>query len=507
VLRAAAYRLAVNNLETDFIFDGLMREYELLKELPYGLDYENFSRDIDKELAQRRTQLSGTEVNELRLRKTLLANHFLLLEPLRNELTIFRSLIEPPGGAGVADIFDSSGTASLYADRQTGDFYFMRYRDKAGNLVPMDHAELQNHLAWLDDGEKSRFWENIKLNGTLSVAAFDQVAEQLAYEYQKLSDELPYSIEVLSQLEDFRITVGLYYLIRLAEQLGINSSLEPVLSFPLGSNVVTLLEATRMYEGLVTGQIAGFGDGQKEESDDSMAILDRIESAEGEILFQPKPVRKQVVDAKVSMAIGNILENVVKFGTGRAANNDVGFPGGGQGSGAKIAELNLSVPLLGKTGTANNYTNASFFGYLPGLTEIGGAMTLQGGYAVGVYVGYDNNDPMRRNSSRISGSAGALPAWSQIVNILLNEQDYANRLDPVDLTFYGLGIKREDLGQLNVAVEPEQGGKLIEPVVEVSDRARFQPSILTFGGKTESGRLVLERNFQPFWRTAAEVGQ
>jgi hypothetical protein len=77
----------------------------------------------------------------------------------------------------------------------------------------------------------------------------------------------------------------------------------------------------------------------------------------------------------------------------------------------------------------------------------------------------------------------------------------------VDLTFYGLGIKREDLGQLNVAVEPEQGGKVIEPVVEVSDRARSQPSILTFGGKTESGRLVLERNFQPFWRTAAEVGQ
>jgi membrane peptidoglycan carboxypeptidase len=371
----------------------------------------------------------------------------------------------------------------------------------------MDQAELQNHLAWLDDEEIELFWENIKLNGTLTVAAFDKVAEQVEYEFQKLNDELPYSIEVLSQVDDFRITVGLYYLIELAEQLGIKSTLEPVLSFPLGSNVVTLLEATRMYEGLVTGQVTFFGDSKEEESTDSMAILDRIESAEGEILFQPKPVKKQVIAAKVAMATGNILENVIKFGTGRSANKEVRLQDNGQGTGAKIAALNLSVPLLGKTGTANRYTNASFFGYLPGVAENGAAMTVRDGYSVGVYVGFDNNDPMQRNSSHISGSAGALPAWSQIANVLLHEQDYASRLDPVDISFYGLGIKRDDLGQLNVAVEPEQGGKIIEPVVQVSEIARSQPSILTFGRKIDTGRFVMDRNFLPFWKMAAEAGQ
>ena len=35
-------------------------------------------------------------------------------------------------------------------------------------------------------------------------------------------------------------------------------SLEPVLSFPLGSNVVTLLETTRLYEALVTGDVSPF---------------------------------------------------------------------------------------------------------------------------------------------------------------------------------------------------------------------------------------------------------
>jgi membrane peptidoglycan carboxypeptidase len=507
VLLATAYRLAIDNLETDFIFDGMMKEYELLRELPYGLGFDDFSREIDTQMAQQRAKLSASELSELRLRKSLLSNHYLLLEPLRQELTTYKSLAESVTGFSVSDVINSVDTASLYIDRQTNQFYFMRRQDIAGSLVHMDQAELQNHLAWMDDKEKKRFWDNIKLNATLTVAAFDKVAEQVEYEYKKLSDELPYSIEVLSQVDDFRITIGLYYLVQLAENLGIKSKLDPVLSFPLGSNVVTLLEATRMYEGLVSGNVTMFGDSESEESNDSMAILDRIESAEGEILFQPKPHKKQVVDAKVSMAIGNILENVVKFGTGRAANKEVRFQNDDKKSGAKIADLNLSVPLLGKTGTSNNYTNASFFGYLPGVAESGAGMTIGNGYAVGVYVGFDNNSPMRRNSSRISGSAGALPSWNRIANVLLHEQDYVERLDPVDLSFYGLSIRRDDLGQMNVGVDPEQGGKVIDPVVQVSDMERNQPSLLTFGRKTEAGRFIQDRYFLPFWQSAPNTGQ
>ncbi len=506
-LRATAYRLAIKNLETDFIFDRMMNEYQRLKELPYGLNYEEFSRQIDKELSQQRTNLSSYEVSELRLRKTFLAKHFRLLESLRKELTTYWLLVEPHDAFAEPDVFASAGTASLYKDRQSGEIHFMRQRNVAENLVYVHPVELRDHLAWLGDEERLRFWKNIKLNGMLSIAAFDKVAEQMEHEYKKLSDELPYSLDVLAEIDDFRITVGLYYLLQLSEQLGIKSSLEPVLSFPLGSNVVTLLEATRMYEGIVTGQIATFGDSEQEEGNDSLAILDRIESAEGEILYQPKPLQKRVVDARVSLAIGSILENVVKFGTGRGATKEVVLQSDDEGPGKKIADLNPAVPLLGKTGTANNYTNASFFGYLPEVTENGGAMTLGDGYALGVYVGFDNNDPMRRKSTRISGAAGALPAWSRIASVLLHEHDYINRLDPVDLSFYGLSIKRDDIGQLHVAVEPEQGGRVIEPVVEVQGAMGAQPSILTFGRKTETGRFVLERNFQPFWKTAAGAGQ
>ncbi|MCP4339735.1 MAG: glycosyl transferase family 51 [Desulfobulbaceae bacterium] len=503
VLRTTAYRLAVENLETDFIFDGLMREYEQLKELPYGLNYEKFSEDIDEKLDEEKETLKKYEVTELKFRKTLLANHYLLLKSLRKELTSYRSLIDIIVGFDDADSVVSSGGAALYIDRSTGEFHFMSMLSEKSNKVLMDAGELRGHLAWLDEGEKILFWENIRLNVSVTVGAFDQLVEQVEYEYQKLNDALPYSIEVLSQVEDFRITVGLYYLIRFAEQLGVKSRLEPVLSFPLGSNVVTLLEATRMYEGLVAGQVTTFGDSEEEESNDSMAILDRIESADGEILFQPQPVIKQVVDKKTRLSIGNVLENIVKFGTGRQANKAVRFQDDGQGSGASIADLNLTVPLLGKTGTANRYTNASFLGFLPGIAENGVAMTIRDGYAMGVYVGFDNNEPMRRNSSRITGSAGALPTWCGLANVLLQEQHYASRLDPVDLSFSGLGLKKDELGQMNVGVDPKQGGKVIEPVVQVSEVARFQPSIVTFGKKTDTGRFVMERNFQPFWKTAA----
>jgi len=206
------------------------------------------------------------------------------------------------------------------------------------------------------------------------------------------------------------------------------------------------------------------------------------------------------------LAIGGILENVVKFGTGKTANEKVRIRGGAPGMGVEIAKLNLPMPLLGKTGTANNYTNASFFGYVPGIAEGGDSLILEDGYAVGVYVGFDNNQPMRRKANRISGAAGALPTWSEIANVLLREQDYTARLDPVDLSFNGLMIKRKELGQVNVGATPNQGGLVIEPMQVVSPTARNQQAILTFGTKSETGRFVGERNYQPFWQTIAESG-
>jgi membrane peptidoglycan carboxypeptidase len=506
VLRAAAYRVAVENLETDFIFDGMEDEYRIIKDLPYGLNFERYTDEVD-ELKQRDDTPTKAEVDEIGLRKQVLNDRYLVLQPLRDELAAYRSMVERGGDSGDADPFVRSASARLFMNPNTGEFSFSRPEDAAPHLTRMDSAQLATHLQGLDSGAIARFWQKIRLKGRLSAGAFDKVEEQVEVEYQKLSNSPPYSFQVLSQLEDFRITVGLYYLIELAGRLGVKSSLEPVLSFPLGSNVVTLLETTRMYEALVTGRVTTFGDTNQEESNDALAILARIESEDGSMLYQPAPKSKTVIDAKTTLAIGGILENVIKFGTGKTADQKVRLHADDQGTGAEIAHLKLPVPLLGKTGTANNYTNASFFGYIPGIVDGGGTLILRDGYAVGVYVGFDDNQPMRRKASRVSGAAGALPTWSEIANVLLEEQHYAGKLDPVDLSFYGLTIKRNELGQVNVGTAPDQGGKVMEPMAQISPAARYQPAILTFGSKSETGRFVGQRNYQPFWKTAAEMAK
>jgi len=506
VLRSAAYRLALENMETDFIFDGMVEEYRLFKQLRFGHNFEIYTEKLEEEFeekfAEKEKKPNKFAIAEFELRKSILANNYILLESLRSEVAAFKTKIDT-GWFEERDPFDPLPEAAFFVDVDSGEVSYSRFdRSPTGQLV--DGDQLRTYLGTLDRSETLLFWEKVKLNGTVSVGAFDKLATQVAYEYQKLSKQKPYSFDVLSNVDDFRITVGLYYCIRLAEQLGIKSKLEPVLSFALGSNVVSLLETTRMYEAMVTGKITTFGDPEQGENYDSLAIIDRIESAEGELLYQPMAVTKNVIDPKTSLAIGHILENVVKFGTGRLANKNVRLGDGSQSSESKFSDLNISVPVFGKTGTANRYSNASFFGFLPIVADNNTAMEIKDGYAIGVYVGFDDNRSMRKKNSRITGSAGALPAWTQIVNVLLEDTDFAARLDPVDLSFYGLSVKRENLGQINVLVDPEEGGKVREPAISVSNLERYKPSILTFGRKTDAGSFRLERSFQPFWKTVAD---
>ena len=349
----------------------------------------------------------------------------------------------------------------------------------APDLVPLGRNEVQLYLDRLNELSRQDFVERIRIGGVISTATLDFVERLVDEEYQQMKKLLPYSMEVLEHVDDYRTLVGLHYLIAFGRALGIESGLEPVLSFPLGSNVVTLLETTRLYEALVTGDISVFRE-KSGELNNSLAILDRIESEDGEVLYRPEPDTKTVVSEKTSLAIGHVLENTVKFGTGSYADKNVKLRNDGL-SGSVSDESSLSVPLLGKTGTANNYTNASFFGFLPSLDSDGHSFLIPGGYSVGVYVGYDDNKSMRRRTTRITGSGGALPAWVDIVNALIKENGYAEGLDPVDLSFYGLILKREAVGQLNLGVSAEAGGILANPPRKIDEVNRYQPSIMTFG--------------------------
>ncbi|PIE73213.1 MAG: glycosyl transferase family 51 [Deltaproteobacteria bacterium] len=505
ILREAAFYQAVSTLETDFIFEDRMEEYKRLRELHYGQNFALFKEKIKGLLAKekRSAQAQQARINEYQLRLSLLQDSYLLEQGLLPEFKVLKQQIEGLVGDPFPDlrrITPSASGCSLYVNTVSNTFSFQRRPSHQENMVPVNYPGLLSWLERMQPEGRQRFWQGVRINNNLSAATLELVRGQLEHEYEKLLKAQPYAFDTLAKIPDFRLTVGLFYLRALCQELGVNSKLEPVLSFPLGSNVVTLLEAVRLYEGLVTGEVTSFSAGTEDEGGDVLAIIDRIESADGRVLYQNTGNRKIVVDKKTRLAVGSILENIMKFGTGRRAKQIVHLPATEDAVKAEEEELlALEVPLLGKTGTANNYTNAAFIGYLPQIGADGISMTLEDGFAIGTYVGFDDNTSMRRNSSHITGAAGALPTWAAIVNVLLDGQGYSERLDPVDLSFYGLGIKRSVLGQINVGVDAGSG-VVTQPLQMVDELSRGVPSIMTFGKKSLSGLLIPERSFSPFWR-------
>ncbi len=501
-LEAAAFYQAIAKMETDFIFENRIQEYDALKNLSYGTAVPTGTRSDSQNSGE---GMTDEERQEMKVQRSLLAGqNYLGLVDLQQELLSYRRQLEDPWSTlEGTDGSDDQGTARMYYDLIRDRYAFSR-RELADSFQVVDGNQLRERLSLMGDSEREKFWNEVFLESLFTSVTMKMIRLQTDVELKRLSALPPYNLEVLAAVKDFRILVGLRYLISFARELGVKSGLEAVLSFPLGSNVVSLLEFVRMYEGLVTGEVA-LAEGQGEDVSDSLAIIDRIESEDGEILYEPRRKKNRMLAPETSIVISHILENIVKFGTGKAADKGVRLTAIDDEAAKKFAGFDLAIPLMGKTGTANNYTNASFFGYLPGVSEQG-ELVNKGGYAVGVYVGFDDNDEMRHSSTRITGSEGALPTWIELVRELLKEKGYGQRLDPVEISFSGLTIQREPLGQLNLAVQAQSGGVLPVRVSEVDVKNRSTPSVMSFGELDEHGRFIPARHFKPFWRVQ-EGGQ
>ncbi|MBV5317360.1 MAG: transglycosylase domain-containing protein [Desulfobulbaceae bacterium] len=479
-LDQAAFSSAVRVLKPDFVFDNRTDEYNQLARLRYDSGYMGLRALLPQLLAYKQSLQSSI------------------------------GLIDPDSA------FDQSGATTATSEgrlvRDTvGRFIYTLRGELPPNWMEIGPQELSEHLASLDPGQADSFWrQQVKLDGVISAATLQQVDEQMKIERNNYGTDKLYSLEVLSEVRDFRVMLGMQYLVRLAKACGINSTFEPVLSLPLGSNVVSLSEITRMYETLITGNrhdvldtqtlAAIEADGHFDQ--DGAAIIERIETPEGRVVYSRKKLKTPVVDARISAAISNILQNVIPFGTGKYAGEHVRLQSSDPARQQVLTKMNQAYPLLGKTGTANDYRNAAFIGYVPVLSSDNQAiLSLQGGYTVGVYTGYDTNQPMVKGATRVSGSLGALPAWSDIAQSLLNVEKIGDRLDAVDLTFNGLALQYPDVKQVFVPVDPRQGGAVVSGSPALRQRTPpSRPASLGFGEITESGRFEPERLFVPFWK-------
>jgi penicillin-binding protein 1A len=143
----------------------------------------------------------------------------------------------------------------------------------------------------------------------------------------------------------------------------------PYLSAVLGSNEVNTLEMASAYGTLATG-------GQHVNPIPVISVTD----PQGKLIWQANPRPKQVVDPAVASAADQILQKVVLYGTGTAAN--------------------IGRPQIGKTGTNHGFTDAWFVGAIPQLVAA-------------VWVGFPQGQiSMEPPTTRITVFGGTWPGCS-----------------------------------------------------------------------------------------------
>ena len=307
--------------------------------------------------------------------------------------------------------------------------------------------------------------EQVRLDGFLTLALVSRLRASLDDALEQLDPDLAlYSLKNLALCRDFRILVGLRYLIQLAQASGVQSEIAPVLSLPLGSSELTLMEAAQLYQVMLTGATFRFGAARLPLSEDAVdgpphmseateaspavkigdvrppldvAMIAEIRLPDGEVIYQSEKERVPLQSALVAGEIGAMLRAVVKHGTGRRAEGRVRAYSADSTRRAELDSLGVRVPLFGKTGTTNAYRNSAFVGQVAGIAEGEDRLSWGQGHVVATYVGYDDNREMKRGAIRIAGASGSLPVWIGTADAVVRASDIGDRVDLADLAFSG----------------------------------------------------------------------
>jgi penicillin-binding protein 1A len=181
--------------------------------------------------------------------------------------------------------------------------------------------------------------------------------------------------------------MGINTVIDYAHRFGITSTIPPYLPVALGAAEVTLLEQTSAYSVF---------------PEDGIRIVPRdivkVTDYEGRVLEEDYPDVKDVVSAITARTMTSMLQGVVQHGTAIAASG-------------------MRLPLAGKTGTTNDFTDAWFVGFSPSTT-------------CGVWIGYDEKKSLGPGET---GARVALPIWMDFMKTVLAGKDPGAFQPPPDL--------------------------------------------------------------------------
>ncbi len=384
--RELLFQKEINDLAIDLTFEGKVGEAEALKTLPYGIGY-------GKE--QQKYAGSGEKEDQLRFR--ILGRNFLAY----------------------------SLEARAWENRANGAQHFTVARHNTGGMIGVFAGHPDSN--WTPTAEPDTWLsaDSLLVEGEVGVATLKRLAAKL----DARGGEGPpgYTKENLFASQDFRALVALRYIVKFSRKLGLTSPLDPVISYPLGVNVITLGEAVNAYQALKDGYTykTKFGEPQ--------LFIEKLCLHDGTVIFEDYLDRERVITERTRFGIEAILGSVVQGGTGQQIGRDLKIPPGEKGG------PELPLPAFGKTGTTNDYRNGAFLGFISAPKGQNKGFDSQSGYAIGNYVGFDDNVSMLRKGFKGTGSSVAIPAWIAEARAVAEIDAFADRIDLLDLDIQATG--------------------------------------------------------------------
>jgi penicillin-binding protein 1A len=204
---------------------------------------------------------------------------------------------------------------------------------------------------------------------------------------------------------------GIRKVIETAHRFGVTSDIPAFLPVAIGAADITLYEQVGSYSVFPN-------DGIRVEPH----YIRRVTQANGLPLDEKPPQVNEVISVETAREMMQLLQTVVRGGTGTAATQ-------------------LNHPLGGKTGTTNNYTDAWFIGFSPSVT-------------CGTWVGFDNRQSL---GEKETGARAALPIWIEFMRAAIADK-------PNEVFATGGAPKRP----LNV--QPGQPGDAVPPLKPVAPK-------------------------------------
>jgi penicillin-binding protein 1A len=259
--------------------------------------------------------------------------------------------------------------------------------------------------------------------------------------------------------------IGIDSVLTTARELGIRTLLHRYDTTALGASEVTLLELANAYRMMASGIRA------------EPYVIARVEHSGGEVVYSHDSPCRSIDENGLDLStIQEGLRGVVRIPSGTAhALDSHAFP----------------IPVMGKTGTTNNYRDALFVGSTYGPN----------GITVAVRIGFDDN---RSLGAKETGALTALPVFREIILKIYQEKlvGPAPRFpvemeENIDAYLRGVPLPKEAIGFVNSA----RAAKLADdgreecsakqaPVSANSCESAGKQRYAIYPSKNERGKLI-----------------